>query len=94
MTIIIDNKNVDKASRVYRIGQTFIEKHDKELYILSQVGFNQVSLISIQEGKSNRWREPIKVADSLNITVEEFNKIKGCGNFVEVDITVTIKDKS
>ncbi len=60
----------------YAIGQKFQNTGMfPEVYILAQVAFKQVGLVSIESG--NRWYDPVTVLDVTKITETEFEVIAG-----------------
>jgi len=82
---------------MYRCGDLFIGL-DNDIYMLSQTSGSRVSLIGIHDG-SNRWAENVKVADSNNITKNEFKIISNneefeyLGNIEDIfDIKKVIKN--
>jgi len=61
----------------YHIGQRFKLKGYDTIYLLAQVAFGAVGLISLTT--YNRWVEPVKVDVVNQITEKEFNAICGSG---------------
>jgi hypothetical protein len=60
----------------YAIGQKFQNTGMfPEVYVLAQVAFKQVGLVSIESG--NRWYDPVNVVDVTEITETEFEVIAG-----------------
>ncbi len=60
----------------YAIGQKFQNTGMfPEVYVLAQVAFKQVGLVSIESG--NRWYDPVTVNDVTEITDIEFEVIAG-----------------
>jgi len=68
-------REIKKEERTYIFGQRFLLDNETE-YILAQVDFDKVVLISLKDG--NRYTDVLDVEDSLMITEEEFKII--CGN--------------
>ena len=63
---------------MYKIGQSFLTLSDVA-YVLAQTERNKVCLICLRTG--NRWRDPVRVSNSVSITAEEFAEIAGSGDF-------------
>lgn len=72
---------IKKKEKFYSIGQFFLKNRIK--YILAQVNYEEVCLISFLDG--NRWVNPIKVENCYQITQDEFNCIKGSGQFTLIE---------
>jgi len=73
----------------YSTGDIFYHILEDEYYILSQVGADTVSLISLGTS-SNRFLDPIKVNNTSGITAIEFDVISGheASLFSEVDVNI------
>lgn len=62
---------------MYKAGDRFLNshRHVDAMYILAQIGPNEMGLINLKDG--NRWtNHTTQVVDSTNITEEEFEQIK------------------
>jgi len=65
--------------KTYAVGQRFASLGDGE-YILAQVSTGKVCLIGLSSG--NRWREPIQVKSTREISAKEWKEISD-GKFIE-----------
>jgi Lhr-like helicase len=59
--------------RFYKRGQRF--RIDGNTYILAQIDGNKISLINLTTG--NRWADPFKTSDGLDIPYDELQKLIG-----------------
>lgn len=74
-------------AETYSIGQYFIGKYTKDIYMLARIGGNDdVALIDIIHG--NRWASAITVSNMKNITKQEFNKISDEATFKKVQVHI------
>ena len=72
MAITYNHKSIEQTPKTYKVGDTFLLKHNNEPHILAQVGYGEVTLISLFDG--NRLTEPVEVDDIMCIdTYNIFN---------------------
>lgn len=67
----------------YKTGQLFSVDGFGGVYILAQVGYAEVCLVSLKDG--NRLKEPIRVVDISEITEEEMLDITGDSGYSLVE---------
>ena len=92
MKLNIDNKeytlNVERAVElkvltpvvppvIHKVGNFYKTENGSIYFILAAVGGDVVTLIPISMYGGNRWRNPIQVINSNNITTDEWNEIAG-----------------
>lgn len=65
MAITYNHKSIEPKQKTYKVGDTFILNGENEPYILSQVGYGEVTLISLIGG--NRLAPPVEVDDITSI---------------------------
>lgn len=66
-----------------KVGDYFIHKDCREVYIISQVDCNIVCAISLENG--NRFVEPIKVCNPFDLSVNELKEIFDNEIFYKLD---------
>ena len=66
-----------------KVGDYFLYKNCREVYIISQVDCNIVCAICLENG--NRFVEPIKVYDAFDISSKELNEILDNKKFYKLD---------
>jgi hypothetical protein len=71
----IKRLNEKSILKEIRVGKYFVKKDCDEIYILSRVLPNAITLISTLDG--NRWREPIAVENYHSPYVYEIEQIFG-----------------
>ena len=65
MAITYNHKSIEQTPKTYKVGDTFLLKHNNEPHILAQVGYGEVTLISLIGG--NRLAPPVEVDDITSI---------------------------
>ena len=82
-------KNEFEEKLGYKCGDVFVDQDEIDLckntpyYILAQVDFNKVNLISLDDG--NRYVKPMSVIDTPDVTKDEFEKLIKGGKFNKVN---------
>jgi len=71
MAIIYKHKSIEKKSKTYKVGDTFILNGNNKNtpFILAQVGYGEVAIISLLNG--NRLSTPVKVNNLFDIDLNE-----------------------
>jgi len=72
--------HTDVRQNIICQGQDYIEKGSEEVYKLCYIGSRHMALISMENGAC--WNEGTEVQNTSKLTVLEFSKICGTGNFV------------
>lgn len=70
-------------SKVRSVGQLYMTENYETKFILAQITFKTVALISIKNG--NRWVDPVEVVNPDNISEEEWDQITNYVVFVHIE---------
>lgn len=68
-------KKFPEVLSCYKIGDRFLRKESKEVYILAQAGLNSVCLVNLDNGRV--WDYSVVVHDLFSISHSEFKSIVG-----------------
>jgi len=72
---------VEKGTKIgYKIGQVFYDKQGENLFIISQIEADKMTMVRLKDG--NRWRAALKVEDITNITLTEMEQYIGPKNIL------------
>lgn len=88
MTNVVINKQSNPVKDVvHKVGNFYLNE-DGQLFILAQIGCDELSLITIIGG--NRWGYPRNVVDINDVCDEDFYRCGGEGFTLLENVTITI----